>query len=264
MFPNDLLARVRVVLSHPSHPGNIGSAARALKTMGLSRLVLVNPKRFPDPEADALSSNAQDVLAAARVVGSMEEALAGTVLAVATVSHEYDMSQEMVTCRAAAARAAEAASGGDVAFVFGTEKSGLTAAEVRLCNLAAHIPGNPDYLSLNLAAAVQIFAYETRLAILGAGPLEAPVTDPARHEDIERLHEHLERTLAGLGFFDPANPKRLLPRLRRLVARARLEREEVQVLRGILNFVEGRGFGGAPKPVDASNRPISGNKTANS
>lgn len=238
-LPHDeLLSRIRVVLSHTSHPGNIGSTARAMKTMGLSRLVLVNPKRFPADEAVALSSNAEDVLVGAQVVSSMTEALAGTVLAVAAVGHAYELSQRLVTCRAAAAEVVATAAAGDVALVFGTESTGLSADEVRLCQLAAHIPGNPAYTSLNLAAAVQIFAYETRLAAVGDRLASPSTPELATHEDIERLHEHAARVLADAGFYDPANPKRLLPRLRRLVAKARLEREEVQILRGMLKLAE--------------------------
>lgn len=245
--PADPLSRVRVVLCQTSHPGNIGSAARAMKTMGLRQLWLVNPRRFPDPEADALSSNALDVLAGARVCASLAEALQGTVLAVATVSHAYEVSHEMLACRDAAARAVPLAAAADVAFVFGTEASGLTAEEVRLCNLAAHIPCNPAYTSLNLAAAVQIFAYELRLAAGGGGlPALNGAPPLATHEDLERLHRHLEAVLAEVGFLDPANPKRLLPRLRRLLARARLEAEEVRILRGVLRSVSRlRAAGGA-------------------
>lgn len=228
------LARVRIVLSHTTHPGNIGAAARAMKTMGLARLVLVNPRRFPDPQADALSSNALDVLAAALVVPSLAAALDGVVLAVAAVGHSYVVAPDLVTCRQAAVRVIEDAGGGDVAIVFGTEASGLTTDEVRACGLLAHIPSNPVYSSLNLAQAVQIFAYELRLAAVGDVPPDAERPDLATHEDIERLHVHLEQALAAVGFFDPANPKRLLPRLRRMIARARLEREEVRILRGLL------------------------------
>lgn len=222
------------MLSHPSHPGNIGSVARAMKTMGLSQLVLVRPKRFPDPQAEALSSNARDVLDAARVVDTLEEALAETVMAIATISHGYELTPEVITARAAARQAIDTAAGADVALVFGTEANGLSVEEVRRCTLAAHIPSNPEYTSLNLAAAVQIFCYELRLAAL-EDPL--PVLDagePATLEDIEQLHRHLEQAMVVSGFFDPANPKRLLPRLRRLVARARLEKEEVRILRGLL------------------------------
>jgi tRNA/rRNA methyltransferase len=225
---------VRVVLSHPSHPGNIGSVARAMKTMGLSQLVLVRPKRYPDPQAEALSSNARDVLDAARVVDTLEEALASTVMAVATISHGYELTPEVMTARSAARQVIDAAGQADVALVFGTEANGLSVEEVGRCTLAAHIPSNPEYTSLNLAAAVQIFCYELRLAAL-EDPL--PVLDagePATLDDIEQLHRHLEQAMVATGFFDPANPKRLLPRLRRLVARARLEKEEVRILRGLL------------------------------
>lgn len=235
------LQGIRVVLSHPSHPGNVGAAARALKTMGLTRLVLVNPRRFPDPQAEARASNALDVLRGTRVCASLAEALAGTSMAVATVSHGYAMSHEMVDCREAAARAvALASAGAEVALVFGTEKDGLAAEEVMDCNLLAHIPANADYSSLNLAAAVQVFAYELRMA--AGAPL--PVSDlplPASHESIERLHVHLEEVLVALGYFDPAHPKKLRERLRRLVARAALEEEEVNVVRGFLKQVLRRG-----------------------
>ncbi len=202
--------------------------------MGLSQLVLVRPKRFPDPQAETLSSNARDVLDAARVVDTLEEALASTVMAVATISHGYELTPEVMTARSAARQVIDAAGQADVALVFGTEANGLSVEEVRRCTLAAHIPSNPEYTSLNLAAAVQIFCYELRLAAL-EDPL--PVLDagePATLDDIEQLHRHLEQAMVATGFFDPANPKRLLPRLRRLVARARLEKEEVRILRGLL------------------------------
>jgi tRNA/rRNA methyltransferase len=239
----DPLQRIRVVLSHPSHPGNVGATARALKTMGLTRLVLVNPRRFPDPQADARASNALDVLNAAAVCASLPQALEGTSLAVATVSHGYAMTHGMVDCREAAARAvAVARAGAEVALVFGTEKDGLSAEEVMSCNLLAHVPANPDYSSLNLAAAVQVFAYELRMA--AGAPL--PATDlplPASHESIERLHAHLEEVLVALGYLDPAHPKKLRERLRRLVARAALEEEEVNVVRGFLKQVLRRATG---------------------
>ncbi|MBX9632702.1 MAG: RNA methyltransferase [Burkholderiales bacterium] len=234
---SDRLQRVRVVLSHTTHPGNIGATARAMKTMGLTQLVLVNPKRFPDAQADALSSNALDVLGAARVVRSLDEALAGTVLAVATVSHTYEMAPELVTCRAAAARAIEDAVTGDVALVFGTEANGLTVDEVRKCSLLAHIPSNPEYTSLNLAQAVQVFAYEVRLAAVGDFVPEGEPAARPTFDDMEHLHAHLEEVLASIGFFDPENPKRLLPRLRRLIAKARVDQEEVRIIRGLLNKV---------------------------
>lgn len=233
-----------------------------MKTMGLRDLVLVQPKRFPDPEADALSSNALDVLGAARVVETLAEALQGTVLAVATVSHAYDLSHGLVTCREAAADAVATARSGDVALVFGTEASGLTADEVRLCSVCGWIPGNPDYNSLNLAAAVQIFAYETRLAAFSGFPAPDEVPDLASHDEIERLHAHLAAVLEEIGFLDPANPKRLVPRLRRMVARARLEKVEVQILRGLLTTLQERKL--LPRPPSAKLLQKAGTKPPNS
>lgn len=232
-----VLPRVRVVLSHTSHPGNIGSVARAMKTMGLSQLWLVRPKHFPDPQADALSSNARDVLDSARVVDTLDEALASTALAVATVSHGYEVVPELVTARKAAERIVATATQADVALVFGTEANGLSVDEVRRCHLAAHIPSNPEYTSLNLAAAAQIFCYEIRLAaVVDALPV-LDAGEPALDEDVERLHAHLEEVMQQVGFYNPDNPKRLLPRLRRLIARARLEQEEVRILRGLLRAI---------------------------
>lgn len=231
------LARIRVVLSHTSHPGNIGATARALKTMGLRQLVLINPKRYPHPDAEARASNATDVLEAAAVVSSLDEAFHGTVLSVATASHAYQLSQPLVSCREAAKMLIDATAQGDVALLFGTEAHGLEADEVRRCMVAAHIPSNPGYTSLNLAAAVQIFAYELRLAALGDVLPATEQLTAASDEDIERLHEHLEAVLTEIEFLDPQNPKRLLPRLRRLIARARPEKEEVNILRGMLNAI---------------------------
>lgn len=232
------LDRIRIVLSHPSHPGNIGGAARAMKTMGLSRLVLVNPASFPDPVAEARASGAGDVLAAAQVAGSLREALAGTVFVAALTARRRELMLPAADAREAAAQVVEWASKGDVALVFGTETSGLSNEELALCNLPVTIPTSPAFSSLNLAAAVQIVCYELRLAS-GAGAIASQTeVVPASFEEVDRFHEHLERVMVELEFLDPANPRRLLPRLRRLFGRARLEREEVAILRGILTAVE--------------------------
>lgn len=232
------LDRIRIVLSHPSHPGNIGGAARAMKTMGLSRLVLVNPAKFPDPVADARASGAGDVLAVAQVAGSLKEALAGTVFVAALTARRRELMLPAADARGAAGQVLEWASKGDVALVFGTETSGLSNEELALCNLPVTIPTSPVFSSLNLAAAVQIVCYEMRLAS-GAGAIASQTeVVPASFEEVDRFHEHLERVMVDLEFLDPANPRRLLPRLRRLFGRARLEREEVAILRGILTAVE--------------------------
>ena len=233
------LSRVRVVLSHTSHPGNIGATARAMKTMGLSRLYLVNPKVFPHEDARAMASGAADLLESAVVTDSLDAALAGTVMAVAATSRHRDLSHELLTCRQACQRVPEYTAHGDVALVFGTERTGLTIAEVGKCQLIATIPANDVYASLNLAQAVQVFTYELRIActaIKEAAP--APEATLAGHEDIERFYAHLEQVLYDTGFLNPAQPGRLMQRMRRLFARSRLEKDEVSILRGILRAMQ--------------------------
>jgi tRNA/rRNA methyltransferase len=233
------LNNIRIVLSHTSHPGNIGAAARAMKTMGLERLYLVNPKSFPDPVADARAAGAADVLENARVCTTLDEALAGTVLAVAVTARRRDLSHEMLSAHQASSRMLDLATQGEVALLFGTEMSGLSNAELDKCQLLATIPANPEFTSLNLASAVQILAYELRMAFLNE--VEVPAAkgfEAAGFEDVERFYQHLERTMINTGFLDPACPGRLMQRLRRLFARARPEREEVSILRGILTSVD--------------------------
>jgi len=229
------LSHIRVVLSHTSHPGNIGAAARAMKTMGIVSLYLVNPKRFPDAEAEAMASGASDVLRNARVCASLADALRGTVYALAVSARRRELAYVSAEARSAAQVLVAAAQGGDVAIVFGTELSGLTNEEILQCGAMAHIPADPGYSSLNLAAAVQVMAYEARAAALGAQVPPSAEAEPARHEDVENFYLHLEQSLLASGFLDPANPRRLIPRLRRLFGRARLEQEEVNILRGMLN-----------------------------
>ena len=231
----DLLPHIRVVLSHTSHPGNIGAAARAMKTMGIVSLYLVNPKKFPDAEAEAMASGASDVLRGARVCASLAEALHGTVYALAVSARRRELAYASTEARSAAKELVAAAREGEVAIVFGTEMSGLTNEEILQCRGVAHIPADPAYSSLNLAAAVQVMAYEARVAALGARLLPPSESGLARHEDVENFYVHLEQSLLASGFLDPANPRRLIPRLRRLFGRARLEQEEVNILRGMLN-----------------------------
>jgi len=231
----DLLSHIRIVLSHTSHPGNIGATARAMKTMGIVSLYLVNPKKFPDADADARASGAIDVLQNARVCASLAEALHGTVYALAVSARRRELAYASAEARSAAQDLVAAAYGGEVAIVFGTEMSGLTNEEILQCRAMAHIPTDPGYSSLNLAAAVQVMAYEARVAALGGQSAPASESAPARHEDVENFYVHLEESLLASGFLDPYNPKRLIPRLRRLFGRARLEQEEVNILRGMLN-----------------------------
>lgn len=235
------------VLVEPSHPGNVGAAARALKTMGFSRLVLVAPRVArvqTDPEAIAMASGAEDVLASARIVPTIGDALTNVTWSVALTARMREYGPPQLAPREAAGEARRHAPGGDIAFVFGNERTGLSNEHVERCSALAHIPANPAYSSLNLAQAVQVLAYELRMAYLvndeaGEGAASADALGSARapSEDIERMYIHLENALIALDFLDPANPKKLMSRLRRLFARAGLEREEVNIVRGIAKHI---------------------------
>jgi tRNA/rRNA methyltransferase len=231
--PNPL-SNVRVVLSHTSHPGNIGAAARAMKVMGLSRLYLINPRFFPDAQASAMASGADDILENAVVCGSIDEALQGVLYTVAMTARLRDISIEVQTPREAAPQVMQEASAGPVALLFGTEMSGLTNEEMGKAQLGVNIPANPEFSSLNVASAVQLMAYELSVAA-ASFQLALPEINPAAHERVEGLYEHLEKTLGEIGFFTTQNPERLMRRLRRLFSRTRLEDEEVNLLRGILS-----------------------------
>lgn len=234
----DALSRIRIVLVRTRHPGNIGAAARAMLTMGLARLVLVAPARFPDPEAVALAAGADIVLDAAHVVATLDEALAGCALAIGLSARPREFAGRVLALRDAAREAVAHTATGDVALVFGTEMSGLSNDELARCGVAATIPANDEFASLNVAAAVQVAAYELRVTS-GAGDVwSAPRFPAATHDEIESLHAHARKTLTALRFLKPDNPRRLLPRLRRLFGRAQLEREEVNILRGILARVD--------------------------
>ena len=233
---------VRIVLCSTTHPGNIGAAARAMKTMGLHDLRLVTPRSFPDAEATARAVGAADLLERAQVHATLDEALQGCGMVIGTTARRRDLSHDVLSLRASALRcAAELATGHGrgagapaAAYVFGTEMSGLSNHELERCTVLANIPTNPDFGSLNLGAAVQLASYEVRQAILGDTPLQPYAQPLARHEDIEALFAHLERTLRITGFLRPERPKRLMERLRRLLVRTRLEHEEVSLLRGLL------------------------------
>ena len=234
------LDRIRVVLSRTSHPGNIGAAARAMKNMGLRDLWLVAPESFPDEVATARASGAADLLESARVVGTLQEALADTVFSAALTARRRELSLPRMQARDAARELVARSSDGIVALVFGNETSGMTNEEVSLCSLPVTIPTDPDFSSLNLGAAVQVLSYELRMAALGeaaAAPADVQA-EPATHADFEGFMTHLERIVTASGFHDPANPKRLLPRMRRLFNRVRLEKEEVAILRGMLTTFE--------------------------
>lgn len=246
----DLLSSVRIVLVSTTHPGNIGSAARAMKTMGLSRLVLVAPRHFPHAEATALAAGADDVLAAARVAPDLDVALAGCVFALGCTPRPRTVPMPELTPREAAPRALAEARAGEVAIVFGTESSGLSNEQVQRCHAAVNIPANPAYDSLNLAQAVQVLCYELRCAVLspsapsvgtmapaaaagGATPI-GPMEPAATADELEGLFSHLDRTLFEIDFLKGRGSGNLMRRLRRLFLRARPTRREVLILRGIL------------------------------
>lgn len=235
----EALRSIRVVLCEPSHPGNIGAAARALKTMGLSRLVLVNPRLFPDPEATARASGAVDVLDGAQCCGDLDAALAGTTFVGGLSARRRDLTPVVADVRGAAREFVDAARRGEVAILFGTERTGLPVEALSRCHRLVRIPANPEYPSLNLAASVQIMAYELRLACMEGAPegLQGSDLRPAPHEEVEGMIAHLERTMRATGFIHPDRPGRLVQRMRRMFARARPESEEVAILRGFLNSV---------------------------
>ena len=226
---------IRVVLSHTTHPGNIGATARAMKTMGLHRLYLINPRLFPDPQADAMAAGADDILREAVVCSNIDEALQGVTLTVAMTARLRDISLEVKTPREAMPLLLQQAAAQPVALLFGTEMSGLTNEEIGKAQLLAHIPANPEFSSLNLAAAVQVMCYELSVATQSYLP-EVPESQPALHEQLEGFFAHMEKTLFEIGFLTTQNPARMMQRLRRLYARARLEQEEINILRGILSI----------------------------
>lgn len=230
----DALSNVRVILSHTTHPGNIGAAARAMKTMGLSRLHLINPRYFPDAQATAMAAGADDVLANAVVCASLDEALQGVVMVAGMSARVRDISQEVLAPREAMPLLMQQSTQ-PVALLFGTEMSGLTNEELARCQLMVRIPVNPDYTSLNLAAAVQLISYELRLAA-GRNDCGAPEVTPASAEHLEGFFTQLEKTLTEIEFLNGKHPTKLMHKLRRLYARARLEQEEINILRGILTL----------------------------
>jgi len=230
----EALKNIRIVLCGTAHPGNIGSAARAMRTMGITDLALVNPQRYPDPQTQWFAAGAIDVLESARVCTSLNEALAGTAFAVACSARRRDIAVPMVDARTAAAEAIAVAQTQPVALVFGNETSGLSNDEVGACGLLASIPVAEDFSSLNVAAAVQVLCYEMRMACGAALTADRPL-ELANHEMVEEFYAHLEQTMIETGFLNPAHPRKLMYRLRRLFARSRLQVEEINILRGVLS-----------------------------
>ena len=235
-------ADIRIVLVATSHPGNIGAAARAMKNMALSELVLVGPKQFPHPEAAARASGADDVLAAARVVGSLAEALAGCGFIAATTSRDRDQRFRVIDVREAAERIVSESQRAPAAVVFGAERTGLTNEELESAHALVRIPANAAYPSLNLAMAVQLVAYELFRVRAGEAPVRASAGAPlADAAEMARLYAHFEQVLGEIDFRDRTQSgTHLMERIRRFLQRAELDRNEVNILRGILTAVQGR------------------------
>ena len=238
---------VRIVLVETSHPGNIGASARAMKTMGLDELVLVAPREFPSADATARASGADDVLANARVVDSLTDAIADCGFVAGASARRRRLSWPMVDPRGGAAALHKHAGETNVAMVFGPEHSGLTNEDLGRCNQVVQIPANPAYSSLNLAMAVQVLCYELRMAALqqqaGAAAvrrgIDEPEAPPATAAELEGFYRHLETALNTAGFLNPDRPRKLKLRLRRIFQRSGLDRNEVNILRGALTALQG-------------------------
>ena len=238
------LERIRIVLVEPSHPGNIGGAARAMKNMGLTRLYLVRPEAFPAPEATARAAGADDVLASAVVCTELSSALEGCQRVFATSARPRQLSLPVISPRVCGTAVVQASGHGDVALMFGREDAGLTNAELSMAAQLVQIPTVENFSSLNLAAAVQVLAYEIATAqqAIVAPTLASDIEPLASHEAVEAFYAQLEHTLVELNMLDPENPRRLMLRMRRLFNRAQLEETELNLLRGILSAALGRKY----------------------
>lgn len=235
-----MLNRIRIVLIGTSHPGNIGSTARAMKTMGLKELYLVSPVQFPHAKANEMASGAVDVLETATIVTELDEAIADCSLVVGTSARSRTIPWPVLTPRELAEKAAQETTVGKVAVVFGREQSGLTNEELQRCHFHVQIPSDSEYSSLNLAAAVQVIAYELRVASQLDANFEKWDYHFVSSNDMERFFVHLEQVLIELDFLNPKAPRQLMTRLRRLFNRARLDEMEMNILRGILSTVQKR------------------------
>jgi tRNA (cytidine32/uridine32-2'-O)-methyltransferase len=233
------LSSIRIVLVATSHPGNIGSTARAMKTMGLSSLYLVTPKSFPDYKANEMAAGADDVLAGAIVTQSLDDALAGCQLILATSARPRGLSLPGLLPVSSAELISQQPDNTQIAIVFGREHSGLTNEELLKCHYHINIPSNPEYSSLNLAQAVQIIAYEMRMKLLAPqAEVALRQDDYATADEIEQFYDHLKEVFIEIQFLKESNPRRLMQRVRRLFNRVNLEKMEVSILRGMLSQVQ--------------------------
>lgn len=233
------LSNIKIVLVAPTHPGNIGAAARAMKTMGLSQLVLVQPKHFPHQTAIDRAAGADDILQQAVVVPHLPQALSGCHIVFAMSARPRDIELPGMKPDVCARLVSTLASNAQVAIVFGREHAGLTNDELLLANYHVLIPANPDYSSLNLAQAVQVMAYELRQKLLASEVKTSIYVDAmATADELQGLYEHLETIMEAVEFLKPSNPKRLPQRIRKLLSRANLEKTEVKILRGLLTQID--------------------------
>jgi len=238
-----MLHNIRIVLVETSHTGNMGSTARAMKTMGLTNLYLVNPLIKPDSQAIALAAGASDVIGNATIVDTLDDAIAGCSLVVGTSARSRTLPWPMLEPRECGVRAVHEGEHAPVALVFGRERVGLTNEELQKCNYHVCIPANPEYSSLNLAMAVQLIAYEVRVAWLSQLEAAKPQTEQEETpyplvDDLERFYVHLEQVLLKVGFIRKQHPGQVMSRLRRLFTRAHPEAQELNILRGILSSIE--------------------------
>lgn len=250
-----LAHNIRIVLVGTTHPGNIGATARAMKTMGLSELCLVSPKLYPCAEATARASGADDVLAGARVCQSLDEAIASCSLVFGASARLRSLPWPQLDARASAQQLVMEAAQAPVALLFGRESSGLTNEELERCHCLVTIPADPQYSSLNLAAAVQVLCYEILMAAMAAPQMHQPDAPRlATASEMEHFYAHLEQVLLASGFLNPENPKKLMRRLRRLFNRARPDKIERNILHGIL-----RALGGRYMPIKRASSAVSSN-----
>lgn len=230
---------IRIVLVGTTHPGNIGAVARAMKNMGLSDLVLVNPRHFPHDDATARASGAEDILAKTRVEPDLATAISDCVFVAGASARARAIGWPNLAPKACASRLVDESRKGSVAVVFGPEKSGLTNDDLDCCQVLLTIPANPEFSSLNIAMAVQVMTYELRLAATDSSlPVAEAEAPPATSEEMEHFYRHLEEVMIRSGFLDPDNPRHLMRRLRRLFIKAEPDKNEINILRGLLTSVD--------------------------
>ena len=237
------LDNIKIVLVETSHTGNMGSAARAMKTMGLTNLCLVNPIIKPDSQSISLAAGASDIIKNAHICSSLTQAIADCNLVIGTSARSRSLQWPNLTPKVCADKIVQQALNSKVALVFGRERVGLTNDELQKCDYHVSIPANPDYSSLNLAMSVQVLCYEIRMSMLNtqdltSNSIEAAEVDFPTNADIERFYQHLQQTLLNTGFINANHPGQVMGRLRRLFTRAHVEQQELNILRGILTSID--------------------------